>query len=172
MNIAATSPRSLPWLCLLLAVASLQGCRTGIAAPQESLPEIQACFVGGNPVVPVILEVASTPEQRRKGLMGRDSLSPNHGMLFQYEQERDASHGFWMYKTRIPLDIAFLDENGTVGSIRHMVPCASASGSGCPTYPAGVPFISAVEMNAGFFRKHGIKPGDRLRLGAANCPTP
>ena len=58
-----------------------------------------------------------------------------------------------------------------IGSIRQMVPCASASGGDCPTYPAGVPFIQAVEMNAGFFQKHEIRTGDRLFLGNGNCPT-
>lgn len=171
MNIAAALPRPLTLVLLLLATAALQACRTGVAVPQEGLPVTEACFLGDDTVVPVTLEVAATPEQRRKGLMGRSALARNHGMLFEYQQERDADHGFWMYKTLIPLDIAYLDETGTIGSIRHMVPCASASGSGCPTYPAGVPFLSAVEMKAGFFREHGLGPGDRLRVGNEECPS-
>ena len=121
--------------------------------------------------VPVTLEVASSSEQRQKGLMGRTSMAQNAGMLFEYSEPRQASHGFWMYKTLIPLDIAYLNQDGVIGSIRQMVPCASASGSGCPTYAAGVPFIQAVEMNAGFFREHGIRPGDRLRRDKDNCPA-
>ncbi|MEC7376244.1 MAG: DUF192 domain-containing protein [Pseudomonadota bacterium] len=172
MNSETVLRRQATPMIVLLAAALLQACRTGVAAPQEGLPTIEACFLTGTAAVPVTLEVASTPEERRKGLMGRAALPQNRGMLFEYQQERDADHGFWMYKTRIPLDIAYLDETGTIGSIRHMVPCASASGSGCPTYPAGVPFISAVEMNAGFFWDNGIGPGDRLRSGEADCPNP
>lgn len=157
---------------VVLAVSSLiYGCSSGIAAPQEGLPVVDACFVSAAGTVPVKLEVASSSEQRLKGLMGRTSLAPDAGMLFEYSEPREASHGFWMYKTLIPLDIAYLNEDGVIGSIRQMVPCASASGAGCPTYPAGVPFIQAVEMNAGFFQKHEIRTGDRLFLGNGNCPT-
>jgi uncharacterized membrane protein (UPF0127 family) len=156
----------------LLAVSALTyGCSSGIAATQEDLPVIEACFVSEVGAVAVELEVASTAEQRQKGLMGRTSLASNEGMLFKYNEPRDANHGFWMYKTLIPLDIAYLNQNGVIGSIRQMVPCASASGAGCPTYPAGVTFIQAVEMNAGFFQQHGIGPGDRLYVGTDNCPV-
>ncbi|WP_372998185.1 DUF192 domain-containing protein [Marinobacter sp.] len=160
-------------VCAVLAAGSLvYGCSSGIASPQEGLPVIEACFATAQGPVEVALEVASTAEQRRKGLMGRTSLAPDAGMLFEYQEPREASHGFWMYQTLIPLDIAYLNRDGVIGSIREMVPCSSANGSGCPTYPAGVPFIKAVEMNAGFFLEHGIRRGDRLYLGAGNCPTP
>jgi uncharacterized membrane protein (UPF0127 family) len=156
----------------VLAISALTyGCSSGIAAPQEGLPVIEACFVSGVGIVAVELEVASTAKQRQKGLMGRTSLGSNEGMLFKYNEPREASHGFWMYKTLIPLDIAYLNEAGVIGNIRQMVPCASASGAGCPTYPAGVPFIQAVEMNAGFFQEHGIGRGDRLYVGTDNCPV-
>jgi hypothetical protein len=153
-----------------VAVSALYGCSSGLASPQEGLPVIAACFVSEADSVPVTLEVASTADQRRKGLMGRASLAPDKGMLFRYQEPRGADHGFWMYKTLIPLDIAYLNGEGVIASIRHMVPCASASGAGCPSYPAGVAFIDAVEMNAGFFRQHQIRQGDRLHLGAENCP--
>jgi uncharacterized membrane protein (UPF0127 family) len=156
----------------ILAVGSvIHGCSSGVAAPQEGLPVIDACFVSEAGSIPIKLEVASTAEQRSKGLMGRTSLAPNAGMLFEYRNPRNAEHGFWMYNTLIPLDIAYLNGEGVIGSIRQMVPCASASGSGCPSYPAGVSFVIAVEMNAGFFREHQIRTGDRLHLDAENCPN-
>ncbi|TYC62557.1 DUF192 domain-containing protein [Marinobacter sp. BW6] len=171
MTAASGSLRGLK-IWTVLAVSSLiYGCSSGIAAPQEGLPVLEACFVSAAGTVPVELEVARTSEQRQKGLMGRKSMATNAGMLFEYREPRQASHGFWMYKTLIPLDIAYLNRDGVIGSIRHMVPCASASGSGCPTYPAGVSFIQAVEMNAGFFRQHGIRRGDRLNVGKDNCPA-
>ena len=170
MTAASGSFRGLK-VWFVLAVSSLSyGCSSGIAAPQEGLPVIEACFVSEAGTVPVELEVASSSEQRQKGLMGRKSMAPKAGMLFEYNEPRQASHGFWMYNTLIPLDIAFLHQDGVIGSIRQMVPCASASGSDCPTYPAGVPFTQAVEMTAGFFRESGIKLGDRLYLGEGNCP--
>ena len=156
--------------CVLAVSSLIYGCSSGIAAPHEGLPVVEGCFVSAANTVPVKLEVASSPEQRQKGLMGRTSLAPDAGMLFEYSEPREASHGFWMYKTLIPLDIAYLNQDGVIGSIRQMVPCASASGARCPTYPAGVPFSQAVEMNAGFFREHGIGRGDRLYVGTDNCP--
>lgn len=171
MTAASGNFRGLTVWIVLVVSALIYGCSSGIASPQEGLPLIDACFETAHGPVEVELEVASTPEQRRKGLMGRTSLAPDAGMLFEYQEPREASHGFWMYQTLIPLDIAYLNPDGVIGSIREMVPCASASGSGCPTYPAGVPFIQAVEMNAGFFREHGIRPGDRLYRGKDNCPV-
>ncbi|WP_228152740.1 DUF192 domain-containing protein [Marinobacter guineae] len=162
---------TLKFWAILAAGSVIHGCSSGVAAPQEGLPVIDACFVSEAGSIPIKLEVASTAEQRSKGLMGRTSMAPDAGMLFKYRKPRDADHGFWMYKTLIPLDIAYLNGEGVIGSIRHMVPCASASGAGCPSYPAGVPFINAVEMNAGFFREHRIQTGDHLYLGAENCPT-
>lgn len=113
----------------------------------------------------MVLELASTPEQRRVGLMGRSELPANHGMLFRYPEERSPSQGFWMYRTRLPLDIAFLDRQDHILRIRSMIPCLAGDSAGCPTYPAGVPYWSAVEMNAGFYQANQIEVGDRLRLG-------
>lgn len=171
MNPGISLFRTLKYWAILAAGPAVYGCSLGVAAPQEGLPVIDACFVSEAGSVPVQLEVASTAEQRRKGLMGRTSLAPDAGMLFEYREPRDAGHGFWMYNTLIPLDIAYLNRDGVIGSIRQMVPCVSASGSRCPSYPAGVPFIKAVEMNAGFFRKHQLRQGDRLNLRTENCPA-
>lgn len=101
--------------------------------------------------------------------MGREFLAVTSGMLFQYQEQQRPSHSFWMYQTLIPLDIAYLDDNGVIGNIRQMAPCESSSGANCPSYPAGVEFITAVEMNTGFFEANGISVGDRLNLGSANC---
>jgi uncharacterized membrane protein (UPF0127 family) len=148
----------------------LAGCSgSGAAEPPASLPVHVACFVTDAKSVKVKLEVADTAQERRKGLMGRESLAADAGMLFQYQQQRGPNYSFWMYQTLIPLDIAYLDEKGTIGNIRQMEPCESTNGARCPSYPAEVEFISAVEMNIGFFKANGIGLGDRLLLGANNC---
>lgn len=109
------------------------------------------------------LEMASTSRQRRKGLMERDSLAPDAGMLFVYDEEQTGDHAFWMYRTRIPLDIAFLDHAGEIQSITSMVPCTTEK-EACPRYPAGTSFWMALEVNAGYFNEHGIAAGDRLEI--------
>ena len=139
------------------------------AAEPELQPTREACLVTGHGIVPITVEMAITESGRRKGLMGRDSLPPDTGMLFVYEEPRKPDHGFWMYQTLIPLDIAYLDKEGTILAIRQMVPCQSPSGSGCPVYRAGVSFSSALEMNQSFFRTNGITVGHQLSTSEFIC---
>jgi len=159
------------WVSLSLALGLIGGCGVNATPAQSELPVIDACFKTASDSVPVVLEVAGTSEQRQVGLMGRKDLPTQQGMLFQYDKEREPKNGFWMYQTLIPLDIAFLDQNGTIRNIRAMVPCSGSQGRNCPVYPAGVHYWSAVEMNAGFYLAHGIEVGDRLVLGQENCPA-
>ena len=157
---------------VLCATTVLAGCSgSGAAEPSPNLPVAAGCFVTGSSTVNISLELAQAPQERRKGLMGRESLAANSGMLFQYQEQQGPDHGFWMYQTLIPLDIAYLDENDVIGNIRHMEPCDSSNGARCPSYPAEVEFVSAVEMNIGFFEANGIGTGDRLKLGKQNCKT-
>lgn len=156
---------------LLFGMAVLAGCSSGTRTvePSTGLPVLAGCFITSIHAVNVRLELAQAPQERRKGLMGRESLAANSGMLFQYQEPQRPNHGFWMHQTLIPLDIAFLDDQGIIGNTRQMEPCESSSGAKCPNYPAGVEFITAVEMNAGFFEANGISAGDRLKLGKENC---
>ena len=112
----------------------------------------------------VIAELAESEEQRTMGLMERQSLAPNAGMLFLYATTQPDSSAFWMFRTRIPLDIAFVDSAGTIRSIQTMQPCQSTLAQGCPAYPAGAGFRGALEVNAGYFGQHGIRVGDHLFL--------
>jgi len=113
----------------------------------------------------LILELAVKPEQHTLGLMERLHLPDSAGMLFLYDATQPDSSAFWMYRTRIPLDIAFVDSAGTIRSIRHMEPCQATLTQGCPSYPAGAPFRAALEVNAGYFARHGVRLGDRVLLG-------
>jgi uncharacterized membrane protein (UPF0127 family) len=108
------------------------------------------------------LELARRPEQRTMGLMERRQLAENAGMLFLYDSTQSKDAAFWMYRTRIPLDIAFLDSSGVVRSIVAMVPCTATLAQGCPSYPPNVPYRYALEMNAGFFAQHQVGVGDVL----------
>jgi uncharacterized membrane protein (UPF0127 family) len=110
------------------------------------------------------VEVARTASQRARGLMERESLPAEAGMLFVYDSEQSGASAYWMYKTRIPLDIAFVDSDGVIRSLKTMSPCHSASSRECPVYPAGAPFRAALEANAGYFSEHEIEVGDRIEL--------
>lgn len=106
------------------------------------------------------VEVAETVSQRQQGLMGREHLAETRGMLFRFESEQPANHSFWMYRTLIPLDIAYIDEEGRIVAINTMPPCESITPRDCPAYPAGAAYFSALEVNAGYFAERGIQVGD------------
>ncbi len=109
--------------------------------------------VGG---VAVTAEIADTPALRERGLMGRDSLAENHGMLFVYPDEQIRS--FWMRNTPIALDIAFLDRNGTIINVGTMAP--NTDDSTLSLSPA----MYALEMLAGWFEKNGVEVGARVEF--------
>jgi uncharacterized membrane protein (UPF0127 family) len=101
------------------------------------------------------VEVADTPNKRIKGLMDRESLEENTGMLFVFDETR--SYPFWMKDTRIPLSIAFISEEGIILEIFEMVPDNTSI-----VYIPRVSFRFALEMNQGWFLKNGIKIGDSV----------
>lgn len=110
------------------------------------------------------VELAATPQQRTMGLMERQALPADGGMLFTYEEMQPADAGFWMYRTRIPLDIAYADSTGTVRVVLRMEACPTALASGCPTYPPGTRYQYALEVNAGAFAARGVGVGSRILL--------
>jgi uncharacterized protein len=114
--------------------------------------------------IPLHVELAETPDQRALGLMERNSLPADAGMLFTYNEPQPAEAGFWMFRTRIPLDIAFLDPEGSIVAIRAMEPCPSPDPRWCESYAPGVPYQYALEVNRGFFQQHGVGIGDRVVL--------
>ena len=106
------------------------------------------------------VEVARTERERQRGLMGREHLDEDAGMLFLYRDTQSPRSGFWMYRTLIPLDIAFIDGDGRIAAVFTMWPCGSANPAECPvTYP-GVPYRAALEVNAGAFERWGVEEGD------------
>ena len=71
-------------------------------------------LVASHDTLTLTVQLAVSPQQRTMGLMERRHLADDHGMLFVYDSTQPRTAGFWMYRTRIPLDIAFLDGAGTV----------------------------------------------------------
>jgi len=99
-------------------------------------------------------QLALTPQQRQIGLMFRESMPNQEGMLFVFEQS--AMQCFWMRNTLIPLSAAFLGDDGTVVNLVDMKP--QSDDSHCSTKP--VRYV--LEMNQGWFAKRGVKPGTRI----------
>ncbi|MGM0913499.1 MAG: DUF192 domain-containing protein [Pseudomonadota bacterium] len=106
------------------------------------------------------VEVADEPAERSRGLMARERLAEDAGMLFLYAGKQPGGSGFWMYRTLIPLDIAFIDGEGRIVSTHTMQPCGSSDPADCAVTRPGVPYRAALEVNAGTFEALGIEVGD------------
>ena len=100
------------------------------------------------------VEVASTEAEHERGLMYRRSLAADSGMLFDFKGP--AKTCMWMKDTYIPLSVAFIGTNGKVVNIEEMKPRTTTS-------HCSKDWIRyALEMNAKWFSRHGVKPGSRI----------
>jgi uncharacterized protein len=138
------------FLLAILAGAWLAGGASAQTGPQ-SLPKMRLNAGIHN----IDAELAQTPEEREIGLMFRPALATNAGMLFVFEQPDKQC--FWMKNTLIPLDVAFIGDNGAIVNIDQME--AQTLDSHCSAKP--VRFV--LEMNDGWFAKRGIKAGQKLK---------
>jgi hypothetical protein len=101
------------------------------------------------------VEVVDTPESRQKGLMFRQSLAKDAGMLFDFRQEQLTS--FWMQNTFIPLDMVFIGADGVVKTIH-----VNARPHDTTSIPSEVPVRFVLEIPGGRSVEIGLKPGDRI----------
>ena len=107
-----------------------------------------------------VVELATTPKQQALGLMFRDSMPDDRGMLFIFPSATTRS--FWMKNTRIPLDIFYFDTDLKLVSVTENVrPCRTQQ---CPTYPSAGPARYVLELNAGKAAELGTQKGDELVL--------
>ena len=102
------------------------------------------------------LEIADSGKTRTYGLMRRDSMPSDHGMIFVFDHE--APLAFWMENTRIPLDIVYLDARGNVVSVKQMKAYDRTS------VPSDGPSQYAIELNQGAAASAGIKKGMTVKL--------
>jgi uncharacterized membrane protein (UPF0127 family) len=120
------------------------------ARAQPTLPTVK--LTAGIHVITA--EVAATDQARTIGLMHRERLAPNHGMLFVFTDK--AQQCFWMRNTIVPLTIAFIEDDGTVVQLADMAP--KNDFSHCSQRPVRY----ALEMEHGWFGRRGIAPGARI----------
>jgi len=142
---AIRTPKPLLWFVIALASMACQA----QSQPQD-LPRITLNAGIHN----ISAEVAQSPQERATGLMLRQSMPANQGMLFVFEQAEQQC--FWMKNTLIPLDIAFVAGDGTIINIEHMKPLS------LDNHCSAKPVRLVLEMNGGWFAKKGVSPGSKL----------
>lgn len=112
----------------------------------------------GNSTILVYVEIADDPHERDQGLMFRENLEWDRGMLFVFDEERTLS--FWMKNTLIPLDMLFIDADFRIIDVKENVPPCKEDP--CPSYPSKQPAKYVLEVNSGFALKNNLEIGDMM----------
>ncbi|MFP4373404.1 MAG: DUF192 domain-containing protein [Spirochaetaceae bacterium] len=138
-------------LLLFLPAAVLVSCAAADDSP-AGLPTAELRLGGST----ILAEVAATPESRREGLMNREELARDRGMLFVFPDTDYRS--FWMKNTSIPLSLAYIREDGVITGIHELEPFSLES------VESRTEVKYALEVNRGTFERLGVKAGDRVLL--------
>jgi uncharacterized membrane protein (UPF0127 family) len=145
-------PQGLPSIAILVALlALLVGVADAIAQERSEL----RIRTDGEQVYTFMVEIADTPAERSRGLMGREELGARQGMLFDFKSPRPVS--FWMRNTLIPLDMIFIDEDGRIIRIHHRAQPHDET-----PIPSGGPVLGVLEVPGGTARRLGIEAGDTV----------
>jgi uncharacterized membrane protein (UPF0127 family) len=134
-----------------LTVAIAAGC-----SPAPDTPTAVVSIDGGHEFH---VELATTPDQQRDGLSGRDALSQGTGMLFQFD--RPAQHEVWMAGMKIPIDVAWIS-NGHVLAVDTLEPCTTNDQAQCPRWTSPSPADALLEVPAGSLEE--ITPGTAITI--------
>ena len=102
-------------------------------------------------------ELVKSEHDVERGLMYRTSMADDRGMLFKLDGRRD--HTFWMHNTCISLDMLFIDDDGVIVGVSEAAPTLSDD-----VRSVGCPSVFVLEVNGGWVRKHGVKPGQKITI--------
>lgn len=140
--------------CLVWMLVALAPSAALAQAAAPGAPE-QLTIVSGDKRHVFQVEVMRTPDQRARGLMHRNYMPADRGMLFDFARNEPVA--MWMQNTYITLDMLFIRADGTIARIAERTEPLSTR-----TIPSGEPVLSVLEINGGISDKLGIKPGDRI----------
>jgi len=144
-------PAIRPLIALSLLVFSLSGCASADADKWVELKGKR-----------YTVEIADDEAERERGLMFRDEMAADHGMLFIHDYE--APQAYWMKNTKIPLDILYFDHDRKLVSAQRRVPPCSL-GDRCPPFASEGSALYVLELNAGQADALDLKAGDQLQFG-------
>jgi uncharacterized membrane protein (UPF0127 family) len=144
----------------LLAASLLLACGVNNSAPAAQAPAASGPRIIFPDNFVVHVEIAADEPTRAQGLMYRDQLAPDRGMIFFFAQNGD--YPFWMKNTLIPLDMIWIDDQKRIAHIAPNVqPCKADP---CPSVPAGGNARYVLEVGAGVAARHGLANGQTLRF--------
>lgn len=144
---------------IVLGAIAFDGRNDGSPAPAPtatSVPADQVTVQQGGNTATVTVEIAATFNEREVGLMNRQSLLEDAGMLFLFP--RDVQYGFWMKNTYVPLDIAFIDAAGTVVQVFAAKPLDET------VLVPNKQYRYVLEVNQGWFQRHSLGAGAKVTL--------
>jgi hypothetical protein len=145
-------------LVLLFLTLGLVGCGTQTATLEDfntravTLPRGQQ----------IRAEVMTQQADMMRGMMFRDSLAPDRGMLFIHTQQ--GKYSYWMYQVRIPLDIIWMDSGRRVVEISADTPPCKTAATQCPSYGGHYDARYVLELAGGMASKYGVRTGDRIEF--------
>jgi len=139
---------------IILCLSCLTFCCCGNNKPERHYYQLK---IGGHSA---FVEIADSVQKRASGLMYREALSENHGMLFVYNKSQKMI--FWMKNTHVPLSIAFIDEQGIISNIVQMEPYDGRPDYRLPSYASTKKVRFALEMPQGWFQKKNIQAGMKV----------
>ena len=141
---------------ILTAAWFAAGCRSSNITDELDLSQVT--FPNG---VKINAETMRSEAELLRGLMFRESLPAGRGMLFIHPKEN--TFRYWMYQTKIPLDLIWMDHDRRIVEMSlDTPPCTSSSATACPNYGGNFKSKYVLEVNAGVARKNGLKTGDTL----------
>lgn len=146
------------WAVALFSLVVFTGCNRA-AMDKTSSKTVEDRFAIKIGERTVQMQIAALPAEMEKGLMFRQTMGADEGMLFIYTSPQPM--GFWMRNTVLPLDIGFISPEGELKEIYAMHPLDERT-----VLSHGRDLQFALEMNQGWFRAHGVKPGAKLDLKA------
>lgn len=147
--------RLLPVVSVLALAMLLSGCSK---EETDGINSTRVTFPNGKTIV---VEIERSTAELMKGMMFRDSLAEDRGMLFVNPQED--FYAYWMYQTRIPLDIIWMDRGHRIVEVSPNTPPCTTDALHCPKYGGTEKSSYVLEINAGQAAKNGLKVGDVLQ---------
>ena len=110
----------------------------------------------------ISVEIADTPAKRSQGLMFRNNMPHDHGMLFIFDESDHWT--FWMKNTKMPLDILWIDASKQVVHVEPNVSICTRTDEGCPRYHTLSEALYVLELKAGMAQHFGISAGSQLKI--------